>query len=70
LIAIKNAGGIAIVQDPSDASFPDMPRNALAAVDADYCLSKTKSEIAKPANASTGMNIDTQEIGMAVAASL
>jgi two-component system chemotaxis response regulator CheB len=45
LIAIKKAGGIAIVQDPKDALFPDMPRNALAAATVDHCLSK--NEIAK-----------------------
>jgi two-component system chemotaxis response regulator CheB len=38
LAAIKKRGGIAIVQDPEDALFPDMPRNALEAVNADYCL--------------------------------
>jgi two-component system chemotaxis response regulator CheB len=36
LHAIKRAGGLAIVQDPEDALFPDMPRNALQAVAADY----------------------------------
>jgi two-component system chemotaxis response regulator CheB len=40
LFAVKSRGGIAIVQDPDDAPFPDMPRNALAAVPIDYCLSK------------------------------
>jgi two-component system, chemotaxis family, protein-glutamate methylesterase/glutaminase len=45
LIAIKRAGGISIVQDPKDALFPDMPRNARAAVAVDHCLSK--NEIAK-----------------------
>ena len=44
LVAIKKGGGTAIVQDPEDAPFPDMPRNALAATDVDYCL--PKSEIA------------------------
>jgi two-component system chemotaxis response regulator CheB len=42
LLAIKNRGGIAVVQDPQDASFPDMPRAALAAVPVDYCLPKTE----------------------------
>lgn len=31
LAAIKRCGGLAIVQDPSDARFPDMPKNAIAA---------------------------------------
>ena len=38
LSAIKRCGGIAIVQDPHDASIPDMPTNALAKVDVDYRL--------------------------------
>jgi two-component system, chemotaxis family, protein-glutamate methylesterase/glutaminase len=38
LIAIKRCGGIAIVQDPEEAAFPDMPRNALANVNVDHRL--------------------------------
>jgi two-component system, chemotaxis family, protein-glutamate methylesterase/glutaminase len=38
LFAIKARGGVAIVQDPSEASAPDMPRNALDAVEVDFCL--------------------------------
>jgi two-component system chemotaxis response regulator CheB len=40
LFAVKSRGGVAIVQDPDDALFPDMPRNAMASVPIDYCLSK------------------------------
>ena len=36
--AIKKCGGICIVQDPDDAEYPDMPRNALNNVKVDYCL--------------------------------
>jgi two-component system chemotaxis response regulator CheB len=36
LRAIKNRGGIAIVQDPADAAYPALPRNALDFVDADH----------------------------------
>ncbi len=32
-------GGIAIAQDPSEASFDSMPANALSQVEIDYCLS-------------------------------
>lgn len=35
---IKRCGGICIVQDPEDADYPDMPRNALTNVNVDYCL--------------------------------
>lgn len=35
---IKQVGGIAVVQDPYDASFDSMPRSALQAVKADFCL--------------------------------
>src|SRR5262247_467324 len=38
LLAIKRCGGIAIVQDPTDALYPDMPLSALDHVEVDYCL--------------------------------
>lgn len=38
LRAIKDCGGTAVVQDPLDAHTPDMPRNALAHVKADYVV--------------------------------
>ena len=38
LLAIKRCGGIAMVQDPVDAAYPDMPKNAIAQVDVDYQL--------------------------------
>jgi two-component system, chemotaxis family, protein-glutamate methylesterase/glutaminase len=38
LLAIKRCGGIAMVQDPTDALYPDMPRSALESVEVDYCL--------------------------------
>ncbi|PRY85428.1 chemotaxis protein CheB [Mongoliibacter ruber] len=36
--AIKKCGGVCIVQDPNEAEYPDMPRNALNNVRVDYCL--------------------------------
>jgi len=36
LLAVKAAGGIAVVQDPADAAFRGMPDSALAHVDVDY----------------------------------
>jgi two-component system, chemotaxis family, protein-glutamate methylesterase/glutaminase len=38
LLAIKRCGGIAMVQDPTDALYPDMPLSALEHVEVDYCL--------------------------------
>jgi two-component system, chemotaxis family, protein-glutamate methylesterase/glutaminase len=38
LWSIKRAGGIAIVQDPMDAEYPDMPKNAKDAVRIDHCV--------------------------------
>lgn len=38
LFAIKSRDGIAVVQDPAEASVPDMPRNALEYVKVDHCL--------------------------------
>jgi len=35
---IQRCGGISIVQDPSDAQYPDMPKNVLNQMKADYCL--------------------------------
>ena len=42
LQAIKECGGIAVVQDPVDAAFPEMPQNALNTVKVDHCLSLDK----------------------------
>lgn len=38
LYAIKERGGQAIVQDPSEALYPSMPKAAMNAVKVDYCL--------------------------------
>jgi two-component system chemotaxis response regulator CheB len=38
LWAIKDRGGVTIVQNPEEALFPSMPRSALANVAVDYCL--------------------------------
>ena len=35
---IKHFGGLAVVQDPQDAAFPDMPQNALNYTNADYIV--------------------------------
>jgi two-component system, chemotaxis family, protein-glutamate methylesterase/glutaminase len=38
LAAIKQAGGVAIVQDPDEAVAPSMPRSAIAAVNVDHVV--------------------------------
>ena len=38
LMAIKEQGGLAVVQQPSDAAYPSMPQSALRYVKTDYCL--------------------------------
>jgi len=36
---IKAYGGLAVVEDPATAKFPEMPKSALACTDVDYVLS-------------------------------
>ena len=38
LLAIKERGGVAVVQDPDDALFPGMPRNAIDSAPVDHVL--------------------------------
>ena len=38
LWTIKDQGGLAVAQDPTDALFPDMPSNAIQNVSVDYIL--------------------------------
>ncbi len=38
LITIQRCGGVCVVQDPEDAAYPDMPRNALNQMKVDHCL--------------------------------
>ncbi|EWY40972.1 chemotaxis protein CheB [Skermanella stibiiresistens SB22] len=41
LLAVKRCGGMAVVQDPDDAEWSDMPRHAMAKVAVDHCLPLT-----------------------------
>jgi two-component system, chemotaxis family, protein-glutamate methylesterase/glutaminase len=38
LLAIQSCGGLAVVQDPKDAAYPEMPLSALNNLKVDYCL--------------------------------
>ena len=38
LLAVKDCGGATVVQDTATASYPEMPRNALANVKVDHCV--------------------------------
>jgi len=38
LMAVKQQGGLAVVQDPKDAFCPDMPRSAMEFVKVDHCV--------------------------------
>jgi two-component system chemotaxis response regulator CheB len=42
LVEIKAQGGLAIVQDPKDALFPDMPRNAIAQAEANFVAPRSQ----------------------------
>jgi two-component system, chemotaxis family, protein-glutamate methylesterase/glutaminase len=74
LQAVKLRGGVAVVQDPADALFPDMPLNAIAAVAVDHVL--PKGEIApllarlarEPASPNGGRAPETMEKEIEIAA--
>ena len=55
LAAIKKAGGIALVQSPGEAAYPDMPRNAIAydgPIDLVAPTSDLAAEITRPTSTS------------------
>lgn len=60
LAAIRDRGGVTIVQEPSDATFPDLPRNALKAGVADQ--KATAREICDLLKQLTDRDIKKQEM--------
>ena len=42
LIAIQRCGGVTVVQDPKDATYPEMPQSALNNLKVDYCVPATQ----------------------------
>jgi two-component system CheB/CheR fusion protein len=61
--AIKDAGGIVFVQEPSEASFPSMPQNAIASGEADFVapiarLVEHISEVARSKEAVRSLDAD------------
>src|SRR5262245_58947852 len=64
LKVIKDAGGVAVVQDPAEAEVPSMPRNAIEAVNVDHVLraSAIGQLIAASAN---GTQVTAREADMA-----
>jgi hypothetical protein len=38
LIAIRRCGGVTVVQDPKDATYPEMPQSAVNNLDVDHCV--------------------------------
>ncbi len=42
MLAIKQCGGISIVQDPNEAEYPDMPLSVLNSMEVDYSLHLTE----------------------------
>jgi two-component system chemotaxis response regulator CheB len=65
LLAIKRDGGVAVVQYPSDAPYPNLPRSALAAVGAEHAIpfaeigGLLRELVAGPVDAGAGTMLDT-----------
>jgi two-component system chemotaxis response regulator CheB len=76
LWSVKRLGGLAVVQDPEDAAFPDMPANVLEFVEADHVvpiaelaalLNKLTNEPAPPKLKIKKEDLEKLEIELAIA---
>ncbi|MEH1844775.1 MAG: chemotaxis protein CheB [Nostoc sp.] len=62
LVAVKMRGGVAIVQNPNDALYPDMPRNAIENVeDIDHIVPLSDIPSILAALVNTPMEVETEK---------
>lgn len=66
LQAVKDYGGITIVQDPADAEAAGMPQNAIEYVEIDYCLplEDIAAKLGTLVNGSHGLAIQVNDSGI------
>ncbi|MCL1465063.1 chemotaxis protein CheB [Argonema galeatum] len=72
LLALKQRGGIAVVQSPDEALFSDMPRSAIENVDVDYILplSEIAAVLLSLAKAQVEEKADSQSTNMQIESDL
>jgi two-component system chemotaxis response regulator CheB len=68
LFAVKTLGGKAVVQDPNDALYGDMPKNAMKVVKVDHCV--PLSEMGGLLSSMVNESVETGDSGAPVAMEL